>query len=103
MTHPDSVPTETPTPYQGIIPRDINQPITGEMLQQLRAKWPNAARLTVAWQLAKDIDTLEALLLGQAVDPVRIHQDELQRALEPRLVQLVRPIDVLAITTGEAA
>src|SRR4051812_9958051 len=100
MTHPDPVPTATSTPYQGIVPRDPHQPITTEMMVQLRAKWPNAARLNVAWQLAKDIDTLEALLLGQPVDPTRIRQDELERALEPRLVQLVRPIDVLE---GQAA
>jgi hypothetical protein len=80
-----------------IIPRDINQPITTEMMVQLRAAWPNAARLNVAWRLAKDVDTLEALLAGQPVDPERIHQGELERAFEPRLVQLVRPIDVLEV------
>jgi hypothetical protein len=80
-----------------IIPRDIQQPITTEMMVQLRATWPNAARLNVAWRLAKDVDTLEALLLGQPVDPERIHQDELEQALEPRLVQLVRPIDILEV------
>jgi hypothetical protein len=65
------------------------------MRDELREHWPGGERLDTAWRLAKDIDTLEALLLGQPVDPARIHQDELQRALEPRLVQLVRPIDVL--------
>lgn len=78
MTHPDSVLTATQPTHQ-----------------QLRERWPDTQRLIVAFRLAKDIDACEALLLGQAVDPARIHQDELQRALEPRLVQLVRPIDVL--------
>lgn len=78
-----------------IIPRDITTPITADMRRRLRERWPNGERLTIAWRLAKDLETLEALLLGQPVDPSRVNQDELQRALEPRLVQLVRPIDVL--------
>lgn len=81
---------------QGIIPLDILELITPDMRRQLREAWPNAERLNVAWRLAKDLETCEALLLGQPVDPSRIDQNELERALEPRLVQLVRPIDQLA-------
>lgn len=62
---------------------------------RLEQLWPHAERLQVAFRLAKDLAACEELLKGAPVDPGRVRQDELQKALEPRLVQLVRPIDVL--------
>jgi hypothetical protein len=62
---------------------------------RLEALWPHPERIAVAMRLALDIEACEALMLGRPVDPSRLDPDELRRALEPGLVQLVRPIDVL--------
>jgi hypothetical protein len=69
----------------------------GEFLASLerKRKWPNAARLKVAWQLALDLETCAALLRGEPVDPSRLDQTELAKAREETLVQFVAPIDAL--------
>lgn len=74
---------------------DIFEPITDAQWAQLRAAWPDGARLETAWRLARDVDTLAALLAGKPVNPDRIDPAGLAWARERRYVQLARPIDVL--------
>lgn len=74
---------------------DIFEPITDAMWAQLRAAWPDGARLETAWRLALDVDTLAALLADRPVNPDRIDPEGLAWAREQRYVRLVRPTDVL--------
>lgn len=62
---------------------------------RLEARYQHTTRIIVAIRLARDPDTCAALLAGDPVDPARVHKHELENALKPGLVQLVRPIDVL--------
>lgn len=62
---------------------------------RLETLYPHTAQIIVAVRLAKDVQTCRALLAGDPVDPSRVHKNELENALKPGLVQLVRPIDVL--------
>jgi len=78
-----------------IVSPDPFEPITAEQWDALRARWPNGERLTVAWRLARDVDALHDLLAGLPVSPERLKLDEVERARELRLVQLVAPLDLL--------
>jgi hypothetical protein len=79
-----------------IVPRDPWEPITDEMRAKISALWPRHERLDLAWRLALDVDTCEALLLGDPVHPDRLDQHELERARRRRLVRLdFREIDLL--------
>jgi hypothetical protein len=92
---PGDVVVEEPTSSCGV-PRDPWSPISAETWQRLRESWPNGERLTLAWRLARDVDTLGDLLLGLPVDPDRIDRVELARARTRRLVRLdLSPADLL--------
>jgi hypothetical protein len=78
-----------------IAPRDTFEPITNDHWTQLRAAWPDGERLRLAWQLARDVDTLGDLLAGRTVDPSRLDQDELVRARRRKLVMLVSALELL--------
>jgi hypothetical protein len=78
------------------MPKDPLVPLPADWREQLRARWPDGEKLRCAWTIAADLDTLRDLLLGLPVDVAsRIRPDELERAREETLVQLVRPIDLL--------
>jgi hypothetical protein len=67
---------------------------------QRAARWPNGARIRVAMMLARDVETCEALLRGEPVDPARIDPNELGRASSRRLVRLdLAAIDALPAVT----
>jgi hypothetical protein len=55
-----------------IVPHNPYEPLTDEHRAALKAAWPNAARLSAAWRLARDLHTLEQLLRGEPV-----HRDRL--------------------------
>jgi hypothetical protein len=78
-----------------IAPRDPYTPITDAEWASLTAAYPDAQRLDVAFRLALDVATFDALLRGEPVNPSRIDKDGLRWAREHRFVQLVRPIDLL--------
>jgi hypothetical protein len=78
-----------------IAPRDPHEPITDEQWAELRSACPDAGRIDVAFRLALDVATFDALLRGEPVDPDRIDKDGLRWARERRFVQLARPIDLL--------
>lgn len=60
-----------------------------------RAERIDLRRLSVAWRLAPDLDTLHDLLLGVPVDPAHLNTKDLDEAHKASLVQLVPPINVL--------
>lgn len=64
-------------------------------MQRLRALWPNAARLDATFRLAADFEVCADPLAGHPVDRELLDRDALVWAHERRLVQLVRPIDLL--------
>ena len=74
---------------------DIYESITDAQWAQIRAAWPDGARLETAWRLALDVDTLAALLADKHVNPDRIDKNGLAWARSLRYVRLTRPIDVL--------
>ncbi len=82
-----------------IVPRDPHVPITGAHRLLLEWDYPDADRILLAMRLALDVNACEALLRGEPVDPSRLDPDELARARQKTLVQLVAPIDLL----GDAA
>ena len=83
-----------------VAPADPHEPITPEMWEAIRAKWPDGQRLAAAWALARDVDALADLLADRPVDPSRIDQAALAAACQARLVQLVRPVDLLLEGAG---
>lgn len=54
-------------------------------------------RVAVAMKLALDLATCVGLLEGRAVDPCRLDRVEVEKAKQASLVQLVRPLEVLAL------
>jgi hypothetical protein len=78
-----------------IVSRDPCEPICVAQAEELRRRYPDAARLAVAFALANDIDAAADLLSGRAVDHTRLDPDALLRARQHRLVQLIAPIDLL--------
>lgn len=67
------------------------------------ARWPDAGRLQIAFRLAVDVEACADLLAGRPVDPARLDPLQRAKAQEARLVQLVRPIDLVNIDNPEAA
>lgn len=63
--------------------------------EYLKAKWPNGDRLMLAWRLAGDLATLEDLLLGHHVDPIRLDEEWLRWAKREKFVALKPAIEVL--------
>ena len=84
-----------------IVPRNPWQPLTEEMRQALRDKWPDGERLTTAWRLARDLETLRDLLAGLRVAADRLDQEALFEARRRSLVQLRTPIAL--VNVSEAA
>ncbi len=70
-------------------------PLTPEQWDELHDRWPDGARLSAAFAIARDVAACADLLAGRPVDPARLDQDELANARERRLVQLVAPADLL--------
>lgn len=63
---------------------------------RLEQAYPHPERILVAIRLAKDIDTCQALLHGEPVDPDRLDKEQLKWAKHRRLVRLdLRAIDQL--------
>jgi hypothetical protein len=71
-----------------IVPRSPYEPVTGEMWDALRNAWPNGARLTVAFRLARDVDTCARLLAGEPVERGSLDPDGLAWARERRFVTI---------------
>jgi hypothetical protein len=71
-----------------IAPKSASEPISAEMLEALREAWPNGVRLTAAWRLARDVDTLSDLLAGLPVDRDRLDPAGVAWARERRFVTL---------------
>lgn len=71
-----------------IVPRDPYEPITAEMWAELRARYPHPQRIAVAMKLADDVETCEALLRGDPVDPDRVNTEALREARDRKLVRL---------------
>jgi hypothetical protein len=78
-----------------IASRNPHVPIAPEQWGELRRCWPDGARLTAAWRLARDPETCADLLRGLPVDRDRLSPEGLAWSLEHRLVRLERPIDLL--------
>lgn len=80
-----------------VVPRDPFELLPADWREQLEEKWPDGARLTWAWRLARDLDACADLIAGRAVDPSRLDPSQLRLANEARLVVLVRPVDLLEV------
>lgn len=78
-----------------IVPRDPHEPITAAMRWTLFERWQDGERLMWSFRLALNLETCADLIAGRPVSPGRLDQDELSRAHEPQLVQLVAPVDLL--------
>ena len=79
-----------------VVPRDPFQPLGPAVSAALVAAYPSAERLDVCFRLARDLATCEALWRGEPVCHALLDRTELPKAREARLVQLVRPLDLLA-------
>jgi hypothetical protein len=62
--------------------------VTDAIDPTLKYRYPHPARIDTAIRLAKDIQTCEALLHGEPVNPDRVDKAELERAATRRLVRL---------------
>lgn len=81
----------------GHVPHNPHEPLTEAVWDELALAYPNPGRIRIALELALDAQAFTDLVAGKPVDPARIDRTELEKAKQPRLVQLVRPIDVLQI------
>jgi len=70
------------------VPDDPWTPVTDAQWAVLRERWPHPERIVVAMRLAKDIETCEALLHGEPVDPDRLDKKQLKWAKRRKLVRL---------------
>ena len=70
------------------VPDDPWTPVSDEQWTTLRDRYPHPERVLVAMRLAKDIETCQALLHGQPVDPDRLDKQQLKWAKDRQLVRL---------------
>lgn len=78
---------------------DPYEPISSQQQRRLRERWPNAARLQVAFKLGLDVEACTDLLAGRRVDPSRLDADGVAWARSQQLVSLAPALDAL----GDAA
>jgi hypothetical protein len=75
------------------LPLDPYEPIPDGYWDRVKQAWPNGARLTAAWEMAADLDTLRDLLNGLPVDVSRLRPEGYRLARQTRQVTLSRPVD----------
>jgi hypothetical protein len=79
-----------------VVPPDPFEPIPKAAWEKLRRRYPHPARIMVALEVARDLETCRALLAGEPVAASRLDPVGFDRASRRRLVRLdFRAIDLL--------